>query len=212
MTPMPIVIVGAGGHGRSVADALLLAGCQILGFVDPMVSGQVDGLPVLGADDWLDADAGYRLANGLGGTGTNGGARARRRLQTRLEALGFVFAQVIHPSAIISRQATISPGAQVLARAVVQPGAVLGAGAIVNTGAILEHGVQIGDFTHCATGSILCGDVRIGAEAHIGAGAVIRQGVALENGVVVGAGAVVLTAGTEPGALIGVPARRRRPT
>lgn len=211
MTLRPVVVVGAGGHGQVVADALQAAGRAVLGFVEPATPAGVTvaGLPVLGDDGWLSLDAGYELANGLGGTGAAAGRGRRREVQARLEAAGFRFVGVRHPDAVVSPQAEIGPAAQLLARCVVQTGARIGAGVIVNTGAIVEHGCRVGAFSHCATGAILCGETTIGADAHIGAGAVVRQGVTLEDGVVVGAGAVVLGPGTGSGPLIGVPARRR---
>lgn len=211
MSDRPVIVVGAGGHGQVVAEALQAAGRLVLGFVDPALpaGAEVAGLPVLGDDGWLTPEGDYELANGLGGTGAPAGRGGRRALQGRLESAGFRFADVRHPGAVVSPHAEIGPGAQLLARSVVQTGARIGTGAIVNTGAIVEHGCRVGAFSHCATGSILCGNVTVGEDAHIGAGAVIRQGVALEDGVVVGAGAVVLGPGTGPGALVGVPARRR---
>jgi sugar O-acyltransferase (sialic acid O-acetyltransferase NeuD family) len=210
MSARPVVVVGAGGHGRVVADALLAAGREVLGFVDRSGSKvPLDGLPVLGDDAWLSPSGGYDLANGVGGTGAAASRGARRELQARLEGLGFAFVEVRHPSAIVSPTARIGRGAQLLARSVVQTGAVVGEGAVINTGAVVEHGCEVGAFTHCATGSILCGDVKVGADAHIGAGAVIRQGVVLGDGVVVGAAALVLEPGTGRGPLVGVPARRK---
>ena len=211
MSDRPVIVVGAGGHGQVVAEALQAAGRLVLGFVDPGLpaGAEIAGLPVLGDDAWLSPEGGYELANGLGGTGAAAGQGRRRAVQAGLEAAGFRFAEVRHPSAVVSAHADIGPGVQLLARCVVQTGARIGAGAIVNTCAIVEHGCRVGPFSHCATGAILCGDVTVGEDAHIGAGAVIRQGVALEDGVVVGAGAVVLGPGTGPGALVGVPARRR---
>ena len=213
MTERPVVVVGAGGHGQVVADALQASGASVLGFVDLRADAgaMVAGLPVLGDDDWLVADGSYDLANGLGGVGGTEERGRRRSLQQRLEAAGFSFTSVRHPSALVSSGALIEPAAQLLARCVIQTGARIGAGAIINTGAIVEHGCRIGAFSHCATGVILCGDVTIGSDSHIGAGAVIRQGVVLEDGVVVGAGAVVLGAESGTGPLLGVPARRRGP-
>ena len=214
MSERPVIVVGAGGHGQVVADALQASGRIVLGFVErTAVSGvTVAGLPVLGDDDWLKVGDGYELANGIGGMGEVPAGGRRRGVQEALEAAGFTFATVRHPTAVVSSLADIGPGAQLLARSVVQTGARIGAGAIVNTGAIVEHGCRIGAFTHCATGAILCGDVTVGNDAHIGAGSPIRQGVTLEDGVIVGAGAVVLAPGTGQGPLIGVPARRRERT
>ncbi|MFN3930122.1 MAG: NeuD/PglB/VioB family sugar acetyltransferase [Brevundimonas sp.] len=211
MSGRPVIVVGAGGHGAVVADALLAEGRAVLGFVDPdsdAASG-LPGLDLLGSDDSLDPQAGYDLANGIGGTGTGGGPDLRRRVQERLEALGFRFTGVRHPSAVVASHVAVADDVQLLARSVIQTGAWIGTGAIINTGVIIEHGCRIGPFAHCASGAILCGDVEIGEGSHIGAGAVIRQGVRLEAGVVVGAGAVVLDAGSGAGMLIGVPARRR---
>ena len=214
MSERPVIVVGAGGHGQVVAEALQASGRVVRGFVDRSVAPgtEVAGLPVLGGDDWLKTDGGYDLANGVGGAGTRADHGRRREVQERLEAVGFRFVSVRHPAAVASPGAEIGPGVQLLARAVVQTGARVGAGTIVNTGAIVEHGCRVGAFTHCATGAILCGDVTVGDDAHIGAGAVVRQGVTLECGVIVGAGAVVLEPGAGPGPLVGVPARRRERT
>lgn len=211
MSGRPVIVVGAGGHGAVVADALLAEGRTVLGFVDakPGVAAPLPGLAVLGPDDSLDPDGGYDLANGIGGTGAGAGRSPRQAVQMRLENRGFHFTGVRHPSAVVSAHASVADGVQLLARSVVQAGARIEAGAIVNTGVIIEHGCRMGAFTHCASGAILCGDVEVGEGAHIGAGAVIRQGVRLEPGVVVGAGAVVLEAGDGEGMLVGVPARRR---
>lgn len=214
MSERPVIVIGAGGHGQVVADALQASGRMVLGFVERVApsGATVAGLPVLGDDAWLKSDGGYDLANGVGGAGERAGGGRRREVQERLEAAGFSFVDVRHPAAIVSAGAEIGPGAQLLARAVVQTGARVGRGAIVNTGAIVEHGCRVGAFTHCATGAILCGDVTVGSDAHVGAGAVIRQGVTLEDKVVVGAGAVVLGPGTGQGPLVGVPARRKERT
>lgn len=210
MSQPPIIIVGAGGHGRVLADALLLAGRTVLGFVDAdagLHDTTVMGLKVLGDDARLTAGGWPEavLVNGIGG---RPGGRVRRDVQTRLEGEGRRFTGVRHPSAVVSPFAEVDETAQVLARAVVQAGAAVGHGCIVNTGAIVEHDCKLEPFTHCAPGSILCGEVRIGATCHIGAGAVVREGVTLGDGVVVGAGAVVVDDHAGPALLLGVPARR----
>ncbi|RZI99490.1 MAG: sugar acetyltransferase [Brevundimonas sp.] len=211
MSGRPVIVVGAGGHGMVLADALLAEGRTVLGFVDarPLAATCLPGLDVIGADDSLDPQGGYDLANGIGGTGAGAGRNLRRRVQDRLEALGFRFTGVQHPTAAVSPYAVVADGVQLMAGSLVQAGAQIETGVIINTGAVIEHGCHIGAFTHCASGAIVCGDVEIGEGAHIGAGAVIRQGVRLEAAVIVGAGAVVLDAGSGQGMLVGVPARRR---
>lgn len=211
MKTLPVIVVGAGGHAVVVADALLAAGQAVLGFVDTSAAKagtRLLGLPVLGDDDALreHTPQAVALANGIGGTGRDAGLRAR--VQVRLEAAGWCFVTVRHPSAIVSAHADIGAGAQLLAGSVVQPGARIGRGAIVNTRAVVEHDARVGAFAHVATGAVLCGNVVLGDGVHVGAGATVRQGGVLGDGVVVGIGAAVV-ADHSAGVLVGVPARER---
>ena len=207
----PLLVVGAGGHASVVADALLASGQTVIGFTDADENrrGQrLCSLFVLGRDeDVLDEylPEQTRLANGIGGVD---GTTLRQSVQQRLEALGWLFDSVKHPSSITSPFARVGRAVQLLARSVVQPGAVLGDGCIVNTAAVVEHDCLLGDFVHVAPGALLCGAVRVGARSHIGAGAVVRQGVQLGAGTVVGAGAVVVSDFAGEGTLVGSPARR----
>lgn len=212
MSDCPVVVVGAGGHGAVVADALMCAGRRVLGFVDadPQWRGRtLLGLPLLGDDDDLAVHdrVAIELANGLGGIGDGRGLR--RRVQERLEADGWRFTTVRHPSAVVSAYARLAPGAQVLAGAVVQPLAEIGRGAIVNTRAVVEHHARVGDFAHVAPGALLCGQVTTGPDSHVGAGAVVRQNVVLEAHVVVAMGAAVLR-DVHEGMVAGVPAQALR--
>jgi sugar O-acyltransferase (sialic acid O-acetyltransferase NeuD family) len=213
MSQLPVIIVGAGGHGVVLADALLAAGRSVLGFVEADPTRREDrplGLAVLGDDGALARQNRARvcLVNGIGGTGRSAGAALRERVQARLERDGWVFSGVRHPSAIVSSSAVVAADAQLLAGCVVQPRARIGRAAIVNTRAVVEHDARLGDFVHVAPGAVLCGSVTVGAGTHIGAGATIRQGVTLGAGVLVGAGATVV-ADFDRGVLVGVPARDR---
>lgn len=211
----PVIVIGSGGHAAVVADALLASGKQVIGFTDtdPTRYGQLlCGLPVLGSDHVLqDRDrAALRLANGIGGTGSAESKNVRRAVQENLESLGWRFVGVRHPSAIVSRFASVGDGVHLLASCVIQAGAVIGDGCIVNTAAVVEHDATIGRYTHVACGAVLCGAVSIGTGSHIGAGAVVRQGVRLGDEVVVGAGAVVVEDSQCGATLVGVPAREKR--
>lgn len=214
MSQRPVIIVGAGGHGAVVADALVAAGRQVLGFVDadPGRHGVLMlGFLIIGGDAAL---ANYRageveLANGIGGNGNRANVQAgtqRRRVQTGLESLGWTFCNVCHPSAVISAHAAVAPGAQILAGAIVQALARVGEGAIINTRAVVEHHAVVGRYAHIAPAAVLCGAVQVGEEAHIGAGAVVRQGTQLAHRTVVGMGSVVLR-NVDGGVVAGVPAR-----
>lgn len=210
MTEADVIVVGAGGHAAVVADALLLMGRRVLGFVDRDTSrwGQsLCGLAVIGDDEALASyhPGRVHLANGVGGAK---GEALRAQVQQRLEGAGWQFVTVRHPSAVISPFTQLGPSVQLMAQSVVQPGARLGAGCIVNSAAVIEHDTAVGEFVHVACNATLCGGVDVGDGSHIGAGAVVRQGVRLGKATVVGAGAVVLEDFEGGGTLVGVPARR----
>jgi sugar O-acyltransferase (sialic acid O-acetyltransferase NeuD family) len=207
--PPPIIIVGCGGHGLVVADALLASDAQILGFTDadPSRHGQlVCGLVILGSDDVLDRYEPDQvvLVNGIAGARNEA---FRRVIQQRLSASGRRFVGVRHPSAIVSPFASVADDVQLLAGCIVQAEAVIGNGGVVNTAAVIEHHVRIGDFVHVAPRAVICGGATIGGGSHLGAGCVIRQGIHIGPGVLVGAGAVVVKDFSGPGMLLGVPAR-----
>ena len=138
----PVIVLGAGGHGRVVADALRSKGREVLGFLDLAIElhgRRIDGLTVLGSDDVL---AQYRasdvvLANGIGSI--TAPAVTRQRTYERLRTLGYEFETVCHANAIVSGSVKLGPGAQIMAGAVLQPGVVVGEDTIINTGALVDH-------------------------------------------------------------------------
>lgn len=202
------LVVGAGGHGRVVADALLAAGQTVAGFIDrdeALHGVLLLGLPVLGGDEVLEGEsfADLALVNGIGGTDEG----LRRKVQERMEAKGRRFRGVWHPASLVSPWAYCAEDAQLLAGSIVQPGAWIGPGCIINTRALVEHDCRLDAYVHCAPGSILCGDVVVGEGSHIGAGAVVRQGLNLGPGTLVGAGASVVANHAGGARLVGVPAR-----
>lgn len=210
-TPRSVIVIGAGGHARVVADALLCAGAKVLGFtdVDASLRGRMLlGLPVLGGDEVLahhDRGA-VTLVNGLGMIDARS-ATVRRRLQEVLTSRGWTFTAVLHPSAIVSPCAGLASDVQVLAAAVIQTGASIGAGTIINTRAVIEHDATIGDWSHVASGAVICGDVRIGACTHVGAGATVRQGLRVGARCLIGIGAAVVSDQSDGACVAGVPAR-----
>ena len=203
----PVVIVGFGGHGRVLADALRASGRSIQGVVDrdPM-SVKDTGMTWLGADDATDS-LDPELVELVHGVGHVGDATVRREIVRRLEGRGFTWATVEHPSAIVSPEASVYEGAQVMAGAVVQAGARIGAFAIVNSGAVVDHDCCVGAYAHVAPGAALSGDVAVGEGALIGTGAAVIQGISIGVGAVVGAGAAVVRDVDAGVTAVGVPAR-----
>lgn len=208
----PVLIIGAGGHAKVVADALLASGRQVLGFVggEPLSGVKSEvllGIKVLGTEEVLRNYSAIEvdLVNGLGGVDCSG---LRRRVQERLEGEGWYFSGVRHPSALVSPFSDVSPSVQILAASVVQVGASIGGGSILNTAAVVEHDSVLGSYVHVAPRAVICGNSRVGCNSHVGVGAIVRQGLQLGPDTLVGAGAVVVKDFDGRGALIGVPAKQ----
>lgn len=203
------LILGAGGHGRVVLEALRSRGASAA-FLDPrsgLRGKRTDGAKVLGGDELLASrkQAKTALANGVG---SNGSTAVRQKVYERAAAAGFRFPPVVASSAVVSKLARLEDGAQALTRAVIHPGAVIGVNSVVNTGAIVEHDAVVGAHAFIGPAAVLLGGCRVGAGAFVGSVAVILPGVSVGEGAVVGAGAVVICdvpAGTR---VAGVPARR----
>lgn len=213
MTALPIIIIGAGGHARVIADALVCAGNAVIGFVDKdnARKGQyMLDLPIMGGEDVLarfDRNA-VLLVVGIGSTGHRSSLELRQRISERLCDDGWTLGGVRHPSALISPTARVAADAQIMAGAIVQVGADIGAGVILNTRAVVEHDSVVGEYSHVSIGTILCGNTRIGACSHIGAGAVVRQGISLGDGITVGTGAIVIANHEGGETLVGNPAKK----
>lgn len=200
-----LLIVGAGGHARVVADAALTTGqWQRVCFVDdaPGASGAL-GLPIIGTSADLSR---LRAEFGAAVVGI-GDARARLQLLERCRQAGFDLPAIVHRTAAVSSYATLGPGVVVFAQAAINPGATLGEGCIVNTGATVDHDCHLQAGVHVCPGAHLAGSVQIGARTWIGIGACVKQGVRIGADVTVGAGAAVVC-DIETGLTVtGVPAR-----
>jgi UDP-perosamine 4-acetyltransferase len=204
-----LIVLGAGGHGRVVADVLrLMPDCDVMGFLDAdagLWGREIAGLLVLGGDDRMTGlPAGTQFVVGIGSVGNTA---PRVAAFERALAHGLEPGRAIHPSATVSQSATIGPGCALMAGSIVNPHATLGANVIVNTGAIVEHDCRVGDHAHVATGARMSGDVTIGRAAHVGAGATILQQITVGDRAIVGAGAVVIRDVAPGSTVTGVPAR-----
>lgn len=205
MTRPKIVLYGAGGHGKAVADVVEKQGrYELAGFLDDSLSGEVYGIPVLGGEGELAPirDSGIRHA-----IASTGYADMRNTFDERLLAAGFELATAVHPSAQIARGVTLGEGSMIMAGTVVGPDTVLGRSCIVNTCASLDHDCVLGDYVHMAPGANLCGGVRVGTHTLIGIAAAVIPERRIGDRVIIGAGALVLADIPGGATAVGVPAR-----
>jgi len=204
-----LLVLGAGGHGRVVADAAISTKrWDTIAFADDRIGEEVKplGLDIVSTlADFADVAARFdAVALGIGNN------RARLELYGKCRARNLVLPPIVHRSAAVSAYATIGPGSVVLAQAAVNPGACLGAACIVNTGATIDHDCSLADGVHVSPGANLAGGITVGRATWIGIGACVRQELTIGPDVIVGAGSVVIT-DVEPGQTVfGVPARVRR--
>lgn len=198
----PLVIYGGGGHGLVVAEAAEAAGHHVLGLLDDAMPAAAAGdlaWPLLRHDDPQLVGAAFIV-----GVGDN---LARRRLTQDLRYAGRTLTSVVHPSAVVSRSATLAEGVFVGPQAVVNAHAVLAEGVIVNSGAVAEHHARVGEFAHVGPRAALGGAARAGARTLVGIGAVVLPRVHVGEGCTVAAGAVVTRHVADGQTVVGVPAR-----
>lgn len=203
-----LVIIGAGGHAREIADVAVACAAQggaleVLGFVDdnPELIGQkLNGVPVLGTTDWLrEASAELVAICGIGSP------HVRRKVVELLPNVRFT--TLVHPAAVVTPWMTLGTGVVITAGCVLTNSIVLGAHTHINRCATVSHDTVIGDFVHVSPGCVLSGNVNVGDECDLGAGAVIIPGITIGARTVVGAGAVIIRDLPADVTAVGNPAR-----
>ena len=186
-----IVLWGASGHARVVADIVRASGAyEIAGFFEDR-----EQLPALRASGVTHLIVAF------------GNCEARVEAARDAVANGFTLATAIHPSAVISPTARIGSGTVVAANAVINPAAMVGENVIVNTSSSIDHDCVIGDGAHICPGVRLAGGVRVGELTWVGIGAVVADGRTIGRKTMIGAGAVVISDIPDEVVAYGVPAR-----
>lgn len=189
-----ILLLGYGGHAKSVIDTIESAGqYQIAGVVDVAVSEvNYRGYNVIGCDDDLEEIYKSGIKNACVCVGYLGKGNARNRLYEKLKSIGYNLPVIIDPTAIVAKDAVIGEGTFVGKHAVINSNACVEKMCIINSGAIVEHDCKIGEFSHIAVSAVLCGEVKTGANVFIGANATAIQCVHIGDNVIAGAAATML--------------------
>lgn len=201
-----LLVIGAGGHGKVVADAALACGTwKRVAFLDDRIAPgtTVMELQILGPTEDMDTlRTEYSdLAVGIGSVET------RMGLLAGAAERGYGLPVVVHPAATVAPSARISEGTVVMARAVVNADAEIGRGVIINTGAIVEHDCRVGNGAHLSPGAAMGGEARIGEAVWLGMNSSVLPKVSVGDNSIVGAGAVVLADLPAGVTASGVPAR-----
>jgi sugar O-acyltransferase (sialic acid O-acetyltransferase NeuD family) len=198
-----LLILGFGGHARSVADIALCMGMPCLRFydADARIGEQFHDFPAIAILPKV-------LPEGWAFLPAAGDNRARAEQLDCFAADRL--ATLVSPRAYVGVAARLGAGSLVAHAAHLGPAVEVGRGAIINTGAIVDHESSIGDCSHVSVGATVAGRCRIGRRVMLGAGATVRDGRCIGDDIVIGAGAVVVSDLLEPGVYAGVPAKPLR--
>lgn len=196
-----LIIIGAGGHGKVVADNALKNGYKDISFVDDHATGNCMGFPIIGTSAVVESLNDGRMDFVIG-IGNN---TIRKEIAEKYDVN---WVTLIHPSAQIAVHVSIGKGTVIMAGAVVNACANIGAHCIINTSAVVEHDNVIGDYVHISPGARLGGTVQIGEQTHIGIGASVKNNIKICEHCIVGAGAAVVKDIQEQGTYVCIPARK----
>lgn len=202
-----ILIIGASGHGKVVADvALNMKKWKRIDFLDDDTSKATSlGLKVIGtSSDFPKFIDDYDIFLGIGNNNT------REHFEKILESYGATIPTLIHPHAVIGEGVQIGAGSIVMAGVVINCSTIIGKSCIVNTSASIDHDNIIEDFVHISPGTHLAGAVKVGKKSWLGIGSIVSNNLTIANECTLGAGSVVVKDIHSPGIYAGIPVRRLR--
>lgn len=195
-----VIIIGAGGHAKVIADIIIKSGDTLLGFLDDKKVGQnLLGFPVL--DSIHNIMQFEDKAVFIVGIGDN---YIRKKLVSNYRLHWYT---AIHPSAQIGLAVEIGRGTAVMANAVINSCGKIGEHCIINTGSIIEHDDIIENYVHISPNATVCGTATIGSLTSIGAGATVKNNIKISNDCIIGAGAVVVKDMPAGCIAVGIPAK-----
>lgn len=195
-----VIIIGAGGHAKVVADIVEKSGDKVLGFLDDHFDkGQeLLGYPILGHVDEVTQFKEHYFVVAIGDNYT------RKFIADAYANIKFYTA--IHPAAVIGLDVEIGEGTVIMANAVINPSTNIGNHSIINTSSVIEHDNVLDDFVHVSPKAVTGGGVYIGTLSHIGIGVTVKNNISIIRESIIGAGSVVVKNIIEKGTYVGVPA------
>jgi len=208
-----LLIIGSGGHAKVVIDAceLLPHEIRVVGLIDDYrkdMGEKTSGYDILGAvEDIPSVVKKFDVTHLFIAVGDN---YSREKIYDKVK-VRLPYTTIIHPSAVLSKAATILDGCLVLAGCVVNSGTTIGSHCILNTGSIIEHDCLVGSFSSLAPRAVVGGKCTINSGVAIGIGATVTNDVNIGTNTVIGAGSVVLKAIPDNVVAYGSPCRSIHP-
>jgi sugar O-acyltransferase (sialic acid O-acetyltransferase NeuD family) len=179
-----ILLIGGGGHCRSVIDVIEQEGIFEIGGIieakEDLKGKKILAYKVIGTDDDLEKlREKYEYA--IVTVGQIKTADIRIKLFNKLKRLDFNIPVIISPNAYVSRYSSISEGTVIMHNVVVNAGVKIGKNCIINSKALIEHDVIIEDHCHVSTGVNINGGVIVRNRSFIGSGSVIRENIEIKE-------------------------------
>lgn len=201
-----VVIIGAGGHAKVIADIVEKSGDNVLGFLDDNIE---EGTYIIGKykvignlNNVSSISMTYKNVKFIIAIGNN---KTREEISNKTN---IKFYTAIHPSVQIGLDVKIGEGTVIMANAVINSNTTIGKHCIINTGAIIEHDNVVNDYVHISPNAALGGTVYVGKGTHIGIGTTVKNNINICDNCIIGAGATVVKNIEEEGTYIGIPANR----
>ena len=187
-----LILVGGGGHCKSVIEVAESAGYEIKGILDmPDEVGKevLPGHKVIGIDDEIPQyveECDFIITVGFIKNPT-----LRIKLYNKVKAAGGRLATIIASTAHVSKYAELGEGTVIMHHAFVNAGAKIGDNCIINTFVNIEHDAEVGNQCHISTGTMVNGECKIGENSFIGSQSVCANCIEIASDIILGAGSVV---------------------
>jgi len=188
-----IILIGGGGHCRSVIDVIEAEKkFEIAGIVDKLelYGSSVFDYKVIGNDNDLPSLV-RRYKYACITVGQVHSPTIRRNLFKLLKDIGFILPSIISPRAHVSKHSLLGEGSIVMHDALVNANVHIGKNCIINTKALIEHDSIIKDNCHISTGAVVNGDVKIASDCFIGSNAIIKESTIIKSESFIKAGSLV---------------------
>ncbi len=194
------ILLGAGGHARSVAD-VIISSYDKPGIV--FFDSNAKGKGSLYGFEIVNSFPESFKAPIIIAIGDN---NIRKRIFDK--SSGMKFGNVISSKAYVSERSKVGEGVFIGNFCHIGPEAEIGDNTIINNSTIVEHEVKIGKHCHIAPNSTISGRCTLGDLVFVGVGATIINNINICSNVIIGAGATVKDHITEPGTYVGTPAKK----
>ena len=188
-----IVLVGGGGHCKSVIDVIEEEGTfSIVGIIDvkQKLGQHILNYEICWTDDQIP-ELVKKYDNFLVTVGQIQDPGSRILLYDKIKAQGGTLPVIVSPKAHVSRHAKIEEGTVVMHNVVVNADALVGKNSILNSGCLLEHDVKVGDHCHISTKAVINGGTIISDRVFVGCSAVLAQMINVGKDSIVSSGSVV---------------------